>query len=83
MNLKPISSQEMNIKTFGSKFEKVVNLKEYSLCVKLFTRVNLYVKAFAVSLICTPLSGQTIDTPRENYPFLNELELADKGAGES
>ena len=82
LNLKAISSQKMKIKTFGNKSEKAVSLKEYSLCIKSFTGVNLYLKAFAVPLICTPLSGQNIDAARENYPFLKELDLADKGAGE-
>ena len=84
LNLKLINTQVMTIKTFGNDDEKAIEMNEYSFCVKsLNNGCNVYMRGFAMPLICSPLSGQRLDVVSTQFPILKGLDLADKGSGES
>ena len=44
---------------------------------------SIYLKGFSVPVICSLLSNQRIDVVKKQFPFLKELNLADKGKGDS
>ena len=45
--------------------------------------LTVYINAFVVPLICSPLSNQVIDLARDIYPHLRNLLLAESGDGSS
>ena len=74
----------MLVKTFGTGKVNDMLLNEYNFSlmgIKKKTSVNL--RGFAVPLICRPLSGQLIGIVKEECLFLQGLDLADKGKGDS
>ena len=83
LNLKPIGQETMVVKTFGGKNGQSMNLNKYEFCVKGVNDGCIYLKGFSVPLICSPLSGQRIDVVKEQFPFLKELDLTNKGKGDS
>ena len=61
-----------------------MSLNEYSFSLMgIKTKISIDLKGFAVPLICTPLSGQRIEIAKEECSFLKDLDLADKGKGDS
>ena len=83
LNLKPIGREKMVVKTFGGKQGQPMSLNKYEFCVKgVNDSCNVYVNSFSVPVICAPLSGQKVDLVKEQFPFLKDLDLADKGKGD-
>ena len=84
LDFTPISQRKMSVKTFGTDKVNDMLLNEYNFSlmgIKKKTSVKL--SAFAVPLICSPLSGQRIRIVKEECSFLQGLDLADKGEGDS
>ena len=78
INLKPIGSKKMNVKTFGNAEGEVKVLEEYEFCIKNPKRgCNIYMKGFAVPVICSPLTSQRVEIAEKIYPILKELDLSD------
>ena len=74
----------MSVKIFGTDKVNDTLLNEYNFSlmgIKKKTSVNL--RGFAVPLIYSPLSGQRIRIVKEECSFLQGLDLADKGKGDS
>ena len=74
----------MSVKSFGTDKVNDMLLNEYNFSLmgtKKKTSVNL--RGFVVPLICSPLSGQRISIVKEECSFLQGLDLADKGKGDS
>ena len=53
------------------------------LCVECADGLNVYIDAYVVPLICSPVSNQCIEFARNNYPHLIDLPLADNSTGET
>ena len=43
----------------------------------------MYIDAYVVPLICSPVTNQCIECARNNYPHLTDLPLADNSTGET
>ena len=62
----------------------VHEFKKYEFCEKLVSdSCSIYLKGFSVPVICSPLTSQIIYVVKEQFPFLKEFNLADKGKGGS
>ena len=83
LRLKPIHSETLVIKTFGSTDEMVQTCDNVQLCVQGVNGLNLYLTANTVPVICAPLQNQCIELSTDNMPHLQELELADNSFGNS
>ena len=83
LSLKPIHSETLVIKTFGSTDEMVQTCDNVQLCVQRVNGLNLYLTANTVPVICAPLQNQCIELSRDNIPHLQGLELADNSFGHS
>ena len=81
--MKPIHSETLVIKTFGSTDEMVQTCDNVQLCVQGVNGLNLYLTANTVPVICAPLQNQCIELSRDNISYLQELELADNSFGHS
>ena len=83
LTLKPIHSETLVIKNFGSTVEMVQTCDNVQLCVQGVNGLNLYLTAKTVPVICAPLQDQCIELSRDNIPHLQELELVDNSFGHS
>ena len=83
LSLKPIHSETLVIKTFGSTDEMVQTCDNVQLCVHGVNGLNLYLTANTVPVICAPLQKQYIELSRDNIPHLQGLKLADNSFGHS
>ena len=78
IDLKPVGTRTMNVKTFGDKNGKIEVLKEFEFCVKNPIRgCNVYKKGYSVPVICSPLSNQRVDIAEKLFPVLKGLDLSD------
>ena len=83
LRLKPIHSETLAIKTFGSTDENVQTCDNVQLCVQEVNGSNLYLTVNTVPVICAPLQNQCIELSEDNIPHLQGLELADNSFGHS
>lgn len=83
LKLKPVNSQNIVIKTFGNNSDEPKKNNEYEFCVQGFGGEKVCLKGFGVPIICSPLNGQRINVVRAQFSFLKNINLADKGAGNS
>ena len=83
LSLKPIHSETLVIKTFGSTDEMVQTCDNVQLCVQGVNGLNLYLTANTVPVICAPLQNQCIELSRDNIPHLQGLKLANNSFGHS
>ena len=82
IELKPISSNLVNVKTFGQADGRTENLKEYEFCVKNHKRgCNVYMRGYSVPIICSRLSNQRVENAEKLFPVLQDLDLSDVGDG--
>ena len=74
----------VGVKSFGSEKEKMLKLKESEICLQSFckfykNRDNGTIRALALLNICLPVVGQYIDVAIKPNPYLQSLNLADRG----
>ena len=69
------------IKEFGNEQGTLKNCDLVQLAVKGRDNLTVYVHAFVVDTICSPIANQTIDQAKIIYPHLRGLALADSGDG--
>ena len=83
LNLQPVGSKQMTVKTFGDPDGKPGLYSEYRFCIKNTKRgINLYMTGYAVPHICSPLSGQKVDNVEKLFPTLKGLEISDSRQGD-
>ena len=82
LRLKPDSTQDMEIKTFGNLSNQSITTSEYVFCLKGVGGDKLYLKGFSVPTICSPLKGQRHEEVKKHFPFLNDLNLNDPESDE-
>ena len=84
LNLPSIQSENLIIKTFGTEQERVRKCDVVQLSVKgVNDNLNLYLNAYTVPLICSPLGQQSIELARSTYAHLSDIPLADEGGRDS
>ena len=75
LNLQPIGSETVMIKTFGNEQPSMKKCDVVQLAVECADNLKVYIKAYEIDFICSPLSNQSKDVAVHNY--LQDLELAD------
>ena len=81
LNLPAISTKEILIKEFGNEQGTLKMCETVQLAVHCADNLTVYINAFVVELICSPLSNQAIDFAQANYSHIKNLPLADSGDG--
>ena len=78
LQLPTINQETLMIKTFGSETGQVQSRDLVQLCVQGMTsQTFLYVNAYAVPIICSPLQNQAVSFTVSTYQHLSGLLLAD------
>ena len=83
MALPKLRKEKLLIKTFGDERAKLTTCNVVQLCVECADGLNVYIDAFVVPLICSPVTNQCIEFARNNYTHLIDLPLADNSTGET
>ena len=74
-------SNKVLIKEFGNDKGTLTSYDTVQLAIKGSDNLTVYVNAFVVPVICSPLSNQAISVARDMYTHLRNLPLADWGDG--
>ena len=68
LNLRPIKIEQVLIKTFGNDDEQLHQCEVVQICLKgMNSDLSLYVTAYVVPTICSPLRNQAIEFAKEKY----------------
>ena len=81
LNLPTVKSSKVLIKEFGNDKGTLQSCDSVQLAIKGADNLTVYINAFVVPLICSPLSNQAINVAQDMYPHLRNLLLADCGDG--
>ena len=74
-------SNKVVIKEFGNDKGTLTSCDTAQLAIKGSDNLTVYINAFVVPVICSPLSNQAISIARGMYTHLRNLPLADWGDG--
>ena len=77
LNLQAVGSETVMIKTFGNEQPSVKKCDVLQLAVECADNLKVYINAYEIDFICSPLSNQSIDVALHDYPHLQGLVLAD------
>ena len=84
LELPSLHLENLVIKTFGSDSHRPKSCDVVQFCVsKAGGGLNLYLNAYAVPSICSPLCHQRIEFAKTSYGHLSNLELADSSSGDA
>ena len=81
LNLPAVNSNKVLIKEFGNKRGTLQTCDTVQVAIRCADNLTVYINAFVVPLICSPLSNQAINFAKDVYPHLRNLPLADCGDG--
>ena len=81
LNLPTVMSNKVLIKEFGIDKGTLTSCDTIQLAVNRSENLTLYINAFVVPVICSPLSIQAISVARGMYTHLRNLPLAYLGDG--
>ena len=76
LNLPTVGKETLLIKTFGDNSASVKECDIVQLCIRTIDAMSVYVTAYVVPVICSPVSNQEIQSAVECYPYLQGLQLA-------
>ena len=83
LNLKVIGKERLLIKTFGDETARVKTCDIVQLVVKTVDGMEVYISAYVVPKICSPITKQVLQKAVSQYKHLQGLQLADyEGTGE-
>ena len=82
LNLKIIGRERVMIKTFGDDRPKIRVCKVAQIVVKTRDGMQIYISAYVVPTVCSPISNQVLALAVDKYPHLRSLELADFEPGD-
>ena len=78
LNLPTLGTEKLLIKTFGSEESELKSCDIVKLCLKrIHDDVSIYLTAYAVDMICSPILNQPLRFATENYEHLQGLKLAE------
>ena len=83
MALPILRKEKILIKTFGDERAKLTTWNVVQLCVECADGLIVYIDAYVIPLICSPVTNQCIELAHNNYPHLIVLPLADNSTGET
>ena len=82
LNLPTVGTDQLIVKTFGSQSQKLTHCDLVNVCISnIEGGLFIYLNAYAVPFICSPLSNQLIPVAQDSYPHLQDLQLADSSHG--
>ena len=76
LKLPTVGKETLLIKTFGDNSASVKECDIVQLCIRTIDAMSVYVTAYVVPVICSPVSNQEIQSAVECYPYLQGLQLA-------
>ena len=76
LNLPTVGKETLLIKTFGDNSASVKECDIVQLCIRTIDAMSVYVTAYVVPVICSPVSNQEIQSAVECYPYIQGLQLA-------
>ena len=80
LGLETVSKQSLLVKTFGNDSPKLMSSDLVQVSITATDGLELYVNAFSVPIICSPISDQAVDLAVNTYPHLSGLSLADNSS---
>ncbi len=80
MGLETVSKQSLLVKTFGNEYPKLMSCDLVQVSITATDGLELYVNAFSVPVICSPISNQAVELAVKQYPHLRGLNLADNSS---
>ena len=84
LGLPAIRNDTLIVKTFGSNYSQVQSCDVVSVCLRsLNDDLNMYIKAFTIPTICSPIANQAVNVASRSYSRLSDLPLADFCVAES
>ena len=81
LQLPTIKTENVLIKEFGNQQGTLKECDVVQLAVRGDDNLTVYIYAYVVEVICSPLSSQVIQFAQEYYPHLRNLKLADQNTG--
>lgn len=82
LNLKVIGKERLLIKTFGDETARVKTCDIVQLAMKTVDGMEVYISAYVVPKICSPITKQVLTKAVSQYEHLRGLQLADYENGE-
>ena len=83
LGVQPVNKQSLLVKTFGNDSPKLMSCDLVQVSITAPDGLELYVNAFSVPVICSPISNQAAEVAVEKYPHLSGLDLADNSSPSS
>ena len=80
LGLETVSKQSLLVKTFGNEYPKLMSCDLVQVSITATDGLELYVNAFSVPVICSPISNQAVELAMKQYPHLRGLNLADNSS---
>ena len=80
LGLETVSKQSLLVKTFGNEYPKLMSCDLVQVSITGTDGLELYVNAFSVPVICSPISNQAVELAVKQYPHLRGLNLADNSS---
>eukprot|EP00795_Rhopilema_esculentum_P014920 gene14920-6058_t len=81
LQLSTMKTENVVIKEFGNQQGTHKECDVVQLAVRGDDNLTVYIYAYVVEVICSPLSSQVIQFAQEYYPHLPNLKLADQNTG--
>ena len=81
LQLPTVKTEKVIIKEFGNTTGTLKTCDSVQIAIKSADNLTLFINAFVVETICSPISNQTIDFAKSSYFHLQNLPLADRGDG--
>ena len=82
LNLKVVGRERLLIKAFGDERPRMRDCDIVQIAVKTLDGILVYISAYVVPTICSPISNQILALAVDKYPHLRGLQLADFQAGD-
>ena len=84
LGLKPIASERLCIKTFGSDYDNLQTVDVVNLCLKnVDNDITVTITAHVVPMICSPLNYQAVQFARKNHAHLKDIALSERNPEEN
>ena len=76
LKLPSVGKEILLLKPFGDNSASAKECDVVQLCIRTIDAMSVYVTAYVVPVICSPVSNQEIQSVVECYPYLQGLQLA-------
>ena len=77
LGLIPIRTDKILLKTFGSNEPILKTCEVVQISIQCQHELQIFIQAYVVNTVCSPISNQFIEVASSNYPHLQSLPLAD------